>query len=53
MSNRVAALCVLGAIAITGILCWSYYANRLLDERQPIVETCIKHRVDQKVYVNQ
>lgn len=38
-------------LAFTGMLFYAYYENKRLDAQAPIVETCVHHRVNQKVSV--
>lgn len=38
-------------LAVVTLFCFTYYQNALLEERAPIVQTCVQHRVTQKVMV--
>jgi hypothetical protein len=48
---RLTVVCFLGSALLLGLCLFAYYQHRLLDLREPVVETCVKHRVDQKVLV--
>jgi hypothetical protein len=38
-------------VGLAGMLLYAYYENKRLDAQAPIVETCVHHRVNQKVMV--
>jgi hypothetical protein len=42
---------ILSCLALIALLCYAWYRNAELDAQAPIVETCVKHRVTQKVEV--
>lgn len=38
-------------LGLVAMVFYAYYENRRLDAQEPIVETCVHHRVNQKVVV--
>jgi hypothetical protein len=49
-------LYVLGAVSLlslVGVIAYSTYRADLLRLQEPIVQTCVQHRVSQKVFVQQ
>ena len=38
-------------VCLAGMLLYAYYENKRLDAQAPIVETCVHHRLTQKVVV--
>jgi hypothetical protein len=42
---------IAGCLALVAMVFYAYYENQRLDLQQPVVESCVKHRVNQKVVV--
>lgn len=42
---------VFGAVALVAVIAYAEHRDTLLEMQEPIVTTCIQHRVSQKVFV--
>lgn len=50
---RLYVLGALALVALVGILAYANYRGDLLRLQEPVVQTCVQHRVSQKVTVTQ